>query len=102
MGEVPAGPLKGKKIVVAPQDYVTLFEEISEEFMRTIFNLEPGDCLITDESSLHDFTGVGEADMAEIQQKIQEAFEIDASDIETGNLAEIFMRIHRSKYGGPS
>ena len=55
---VPSGPLKGKKIQLAPTAGIEMFEGIAEDFMQRIFNLEAGDYLITDESSLHDFTRV--------------------------------------------
>lgn len=54
------GPFKGKKIRFAPTNGVNMFVEISEELMRKIFDFEPGEYLITDESSLYDFTGLDE------------------------------------------
>ena len=99
---IPSGPFKGKKIEFAPTAGVDMFLDISEEFMKKIFDFEPGEYLITDESSLHDFTGLDEMELTDIQKKIQGAFGVDVSDIESGNLLEIFMRIHHRKYGGPS
>lgn len=99
---VPTGPFKGKKIEFAPTIGVDMFLDISEEFMEKIFDFEPGAYLITDESSLHDFTGLDEIELSDIQKKIQEVFDIDVSDIESGNLLEIFMRIHHTRYSDPS
>ena len=99
---IPGGPFKGKKITFAPTTGVDIFLDISEEFMKKIFDFEPGEYLITDESSLHDFTGLGEMELADIQEKIREVYDLDVSDIESGNLLEIFMRIRRKKYGTPS
>jgi len=99
---IPDGPFKGKRIEFAPTTGVDMFLDISEEFMKQIFDFEPGEYLITDESSLHDFTGLDEMKLTDIQKKIQDVFDIDVSDIESGNLLAIFRRIHYRKYGGPS
>ena len=61
-----------------------------------------GDYLITDESSLFDFTGVDEMEQKDIQQKIREVYNVDVSDLISGNLLEIFARLHYRRYGGPS
>lgn len=99
---IPTGPFKGKKIEFAPTTGVDMFLDISEEFMKKIFDFKPGEYLITDESSLYDFTGLDEMELTDIQKKIKDIFDIDVSDIESGNLFEIFMRIHRRMYGGSS
>lgn len=100
---VPSGPLKGKKIEIAPSTGVDMFVDIAEEFMERILGFEPGDYLITDESSLRDFIGLGEeVELADLQQKIREEYEVEISDLQSGNLLEVFMRIHRRKYGPPA
>ncbi len=66
---IPSGPFKGKKIEFAPTTGIDMFREIAEDFMRRIFGFAPGDYLITDESSLFDFTGVNEMDLSNIQKK---------------------------------
>jgi hypothetical protein len=96
---IPSGPFKGKKIEFAPTTGVDMFWEVAEGFMEQIFNLPPGEYLITDESSLWDFTGLDDMEMSDIYEKIHEAYNLDVSDIQTGNLLEIFMRIHRKEYG---
>jgi hypothetical protein len=98
---IPSGPFKGKKIQFAPTTGIDMFLEIAEDFMRRIFAFEPGKYLVTDESSLFDFTGVEEMELSDIQQKIQEVYDLDVSDIPSGNLLEIFMRLHRRTYGAP-
>jgi hypothetical protein len=98
---IPSGPFKGKKIKFASTTGIDMFLEIAEDFMERIFGFEPGDYLITDESSLFDFTGVDEMEMPDIHRKIQEEYDLDVSDISSGNLLEIFMRVHRKKYGPP-
>ena len=98
---IPSGPFKGKKVQFAPTTGIDMFLEIAEDFMRRIFAFEPGEYLVTDESSLFDFTGVEEMELSAIHQKIQEVYDLDVSDIPSGNLLEIFMRLHRRTYGAP-
>lgn len=96
---IPSGPFKGKKIEFAPTTGVNMFLEISEDFMKKIFDFEPGEYLITNESSLFDFTGLDEVELTDIQKKIRDVYDLDVSDIQWGNLLEIFMRIHYHKFG---
>ncbi len=98
---IPSGPFKGKKVQFAPTTGIDMFLEIAEDFMRRIFAFEPGEYLVTDESSLFDFTGVEQMELSDIHQKIQEVYDLDVSDIPSGNLLEIFMRLHRRTYGAP-
>jgi hypothetical protein len=98
----PSGPFKGKKIEFASTTEIEMFFEIAEDFMHRILDFEPGDYLITDESSLWDFTGRDKQELDDIYKKIQEVYDLDVSDIPTGNLLEIFRRIHRRTYGAPS
>ena len=100
---IPSGPFKGKKFEIASSTGVAMFVDIAEEFMERILGFEPGDYLITDESSLRDFIGLDEeGKLADLQQKIREEYEVEISDIPSGNLLEIFMRIHRRKNGPPA
>ncbi len=91
---IKSGPFKGKKVQLASTSGIELFKAIAEEFMLRIFEFEPGQYLITDESSLHDFTGVDEMELVDIEGKIAEVYGIDVSDLKTGRLVEIFVRIH--------
>jgi hypothetical protein len=61
--------------------------------MSRIFDLEPGDYLITDESSLCDFSN--ETDV--VRRKIMDVYGIDVSDVTSGNLLEIVVRFHEMK-----
>jgi len=92
---IPSGPFKRKSIELAPTTGIDMFLEIAEDFMQCIFGFEPGEYLITDESSLFDFTGVNEMGLSNIQKKIQDVYHLDVSDVESGNLLTLFMRIHR-------
>jgi hypothetical protein len=93
---IPSGPFKGKSIEFAPTTGVDRLQNIAEDFMQRIFGFEPGAYLITDESSLFDFTGVDEMDLRHVQQNIQEVYNLDVSDIPSGNLLTIFVRIQRT------
>jgi hypothetical protein len=94
---VSKGPFKGKKIEFARTTGINEFRAISEDFVNRIFGLEPGEYLITDESSLYDFTGIDEMELPGIHKKIQEMYNVDVSDIKSRNLLEIFKRIRDSK-----
>ena len=99
---IRSGPFKGKRIKFAPTTGIDMFQEVAEDFMRRVFDFEPGSYLISDESSLFDFTGVEEMERKDIQQKIREVYDVDVSDLASGNLLEIFARLHYRRYGGPS
>ena len=90
-------PFKGKKIEFASTLGVDAFRDISEDFMKNVFGLDPGDYLITDESRLRDFVGTDETDLADSQGKIRREYGLDVSQVPSGNLLAIFKRIHRKK-----
>ena len=96
---ITKGPFKGNKIEFASTTGVDMFRRIYEEFMKKIFDFVPGEYLISDESSLYDFTGLDEYDLNDIQKRIRDVYSLDVSDIESGNLLEIFEIIHNQKYG---
>ncbi len=76
-----------------------MFRSFADEFMQEIFCMEPGSYLITDESSLRDFQGVEDLELPDILRKIREVYGVDVSDIVSGNLVEVFARIHRNTSG---
>jgi len=41
-----------------------------------------------------------EKNLSDIQKRIQDEYDIDVSDIESGNLLEIFTRIYHKRFGG--
>jgi serine/threonine protein kinase len=51
----------------------------------------------TDDGKFFDLMELGD-----IQRKIRDGYDLDVSDIESGNLLQIFTRIHHRKYGAPS
>jgi hypothetical protein len=93
------GPFKGKRVELAPTDDLEMFRSFADQFMQEIFSMEPGSYLITDESSLRDFQGVEDLELPDIHRKIREVYDIDVSDIVSGNLVDVFARIHSQTYG---
>jgi len=87
---IPGRSFKGKKIEFASTTGIEMFFEIAEDFMQRILDVESWDYLITDESSLWDFTGRDKQEIDDIHKKIQAVYDLDVSDIPTGNLLEIF------------
>lgn len=120
--EAPAGsgenttrmPKKPLQFEWPSQDGVEAFREIAEEFMRKIFELEPSDYLITDESRLSDFREITDDELQEairrkrakqprptarpwdpepLRDKIRAHYGPEIAALESGNLLEIFRRI---------
>lgn len=80
-----------RQIELASTLEVDKFESIASGFFPKILDMDRNDCLITDESSLWDFHG--KESNAPFYSKILEAYGIDVSDVDSGNLAKIFQRI---------
>jgi hypothetical protein len=80
-----------RQIELASTLEVDKFESIASDFFPRILDMDRNDCLITDESSLWDFHT--ELSNEPFCSKILEAYGIDVSDVEKGNLAKIFHRI---------
>ena len=97
MPEVKRGPLKGKKITYAATDRVDDYRELASDFMTEVFDFLPGDYLITDESTLHDFTDFGTSDTSQIWPRITETYAVDKSDVPSEKLADIFAAIQRRR-----
>jgi hypothetical protein len=90
-------PFKWKRIEVASTSGIELYDDIAEEFMLRILGFEPDEYLITDESSLRDFVGVDDPELAAIHRKIRGVYAVDVSDLESGNLLEIFERLRQPR-----
>ena len=94
------GPFKGKRVECTPTTGVETLENIAEDFMVEIFGLEPGNYLITDLSSLHDFVGVDEMEIGDMLTRIRAAYGLDVADLPNGNLLEIFRRLYEHQANG--
>ena len=75
----------------APTEQVSRHDDVAEDFFRRVLDKDYQDCRISDESSLWDFHTEESDD--HLQKKIWEAYRVDVSDIESGNLVKIFERI---------
>src|SRR6266542_5685380 len=80
------GPFKGKRVDFASTGGIESFQEIAEDFMLNIFGFEPGDYLITDLSSLHDFAGVDDMEPRAMLTKIRDVYGLDVADLASANL----------------
>jgi hypothetical protein len=83
------------KFELASTVEVDKFESVASDFFPRIFDMDRNFCLITDESSLWDFHS--EELNEPFYSKILEAYGIDVSDVERGNLAKIFRRITEAR-----
>jgi hypothetical protein len=79
------------KIELAPTVEIEQYEPLAGEFFEKVLAMNYGECLVTDESSLWDFHG--EETNEEYHRKIVEVYGVDVSDVESGNLVQIFKRI---------
>jgi len=70
---------------------VARHEDVARGFLPRILGIEFDQCFISDESNLCDFHC--EDSNEACFQRIQQVYGVDVSDIESGNLAEIFERI---------
>ncbi|HUS12703.1 MAG TPA: hypothetical protein VMZ30_19695 [Pyrinomonadaceae bacterium] len=83
------------KFELASTVEVDKFEGIASDFFARILDMDRVDCLITDESSLWDFHS--EQSNEPFYSRILEAYGVDVSDVERGNLAKIFRRITEAR-----
>ena len=91
------GPFKGKKITYASTERIEEFRDIASEFVCEIFDLLPGEYLISDESDLDDFTEIGSSDTSQIWKRITETYGLVLSDVESERLVSIFIQIARRR-----
>jgi len=90
---LPPGTFEGKTITLAETDVVETYPQLAAEFMSRIFELDPGDYLITDESGLRDFTPFGESDTTGIWASIENVYGVSESDVGSQLLSRIFEAI---------
>ena len=90
---VPAGTFDGKRITFASTERVEACHEIAAEFMRTIFDFEPGDYAISDESDILDFMSFDEWDIDEVWSRIERNYGISKAGVGSECLVRIFEAI---------
>jgi hypothetical protein len=86
-------PRPGTKVPIefASSTDIDQYEHIAARFFEKILEMDYYECLVTDESSLWDFHS--DETNEKLNRKILDVNEVDVSDIENGNLVEIFKRI---------
>ncbi len=93
MAKIRRGVFKGKKVTYAATDRIEDFRQLASDFMAEVFDFLPGDYLITDESSLHDFAEFGSWDTSPIWTRIIEIYAIGKADVPSEMLVDIFAEI---------
>jgi hypothetical protein len=91
------GLLKGKTVTFAPTARIEDFTDLANEFMEEIFDLMPGEYIISDESDLRDFMEMGSSDTSELWKRIEMIYGIEAPDIHSGRFVDIFTEIARRR-----
>ncbi|GFE70068.1 hypothetical protein [Chroococcus sp. FPU101] len=81
--------LNHKPLVFALEEGIQSHSETADQFVELV--LEVGWAFISDESTLYDFEALN--DVTKLEEKIQEVFGVDVSDIEDKNVFKIFERI---------
>jgi hypothetical protein len=94
---LPPGTFEGKTVTLAETDWVETHRQLAAEFMSQIFELDPGDYLITDETDLVDFTPFAESATTEIWARIENEYGIGESDVGSGLLVRIFEAISKRR-----
>ena len=84
-------PRPGTRVPIqfACMDNISQFEDLATDFFPAILQLEFSECFVTDESSLMDFGGEWTNYVARVLLR----YKVDISDLEPGNLVEVFERI---------
>lgn len=87
---------KIKKIELADTFWVDQYSELAADFFPAILKMEVKDVLITDESSLWDFTSFcnDKEDLDIYIKRVKKHYGVDISDMKDFNLVKIFKRIN--------
>lgn len=84
----------------APTDGIEKYRAVADDFMRRIFEMEPEDYLITDESMVRDFLDFGQdSAMPETRAKIEKIYG-DVVEKSSDYLITIFRRIAEGRNYG--
>src|SRR3990172_2056622 len=78
---ITRGRFKGKKITFASTERIEEFTQLADDFMEKVFDLEPGEYLITDESDVLDFTEMASSDTSEIWHRIEAIYGVALADV---------------------
>lgn len=86
------------KVEFASTRKVEMLVQIAGEFMQEIFDLEPGDYVISDESQLQEFTDFGVSDTLPVWRRIKTFYAVDKTDVGSERLVDIFLAIERRQH----
>jgi hypothetical protein len=94
---------RGKTVVLAATERIAHFGDLVEDFMGEVFDLLPTEYLITDESTLSDFTEFGSSKTSPIWRQINEIYGIKRADVPSERLVDILaeIRIAVGRLRGP-
>lgn len=84
------GPFKGKRITFASTERIEALKGIAEEFMSRVFELDPGDYVISDESDLRDFVSFIEEDAGDAWNRMQKMYGISRESMASTRLIDVF------------
>lgn len=90
---VPPGTYSGKTITFASTDEVDASAVFASEFMSSVFELDPGDYAISDESDILDFMPFDERSTDDVWARITSLYGATFSDVGSGRLVDIFRAI---------
>ena len=90
---IRSGPFNGKRIAFASTDRVEEFKTIADDFMLDVFELEPGDYAISDESDLRDFASFIEEDRIDAWKRMQEHYGLKREELQSTLLIDVFGEI---------
>lgn len=97
MTKFKRGAFKGKTITYASTDRIEGFRRVADDFMMEVFDFLPGDYLITDESTLRDFTEFGSSETSPLWSRISELYAFGRDDVPSERLVDIFAEIQARK-----
>jgi hypothetical protein len=97
MTEFKRGAFKGKKVTYASTDRMEEYRQVAGDFMMEVFDFLPGDYLITDESSLRDFTDFGSSDTSYIWCRITDIYGVEKADAPSERLVDILAQIQKRR-----
>lgn len=86
-------PRPGSSVPIefAPTDDIDKYSSIARDFFQKILGMNFDQCFVSDLSSLWDFPRV--SDEERVFELIKQTYNVDVSDIKTGNLVQIFKRL---------
>ena len=94
MTKFKRGAIKGKTITYASTDRIEDLRRVADDFMMEVFDFLPGDYLITDESTLRDFTEFASSETSPIWRRI---YAFGRADVVSERLVDIFAEIEARK-----